>query len=211
MEFDFGLTALGEKFHMDWRYDGPNPQDVVRQWAGLVGSDEAGLEELRLLREDVHLLLASPLSDDEIHALWRVSAMFYPYFPVNEVEPPRGRAWLMDIDHELRPYVQRSAAEFPTTGTAPESARSAVVALAERLAPRAELPLEPLSVRTVIAAVGRCAREVSAALAFRFLLRAYAAYDSPVPSDAWSSFEALNHSFGYGEFVLETIAFLREV
>ncbi|WP_329395255.1 hypothetical protein [Streptomyces melanogenes] len=209
MQLDFGLTALGEKFHMEWRYDGPNPRDVVRHWGEFVGHDEAGREDLRRLDEDVRLLLASPLSDDEIHALWRVAAMFYPAYPVNGQEPPRGRVWLAEIAAELRPFVEESADGAPVAGVIPDAERSAVIALAGRLTPRAELPLEPLPASTVIAAVERCATLVSAALAFRFLLRAYSAYNSPVPATSWAAFEELNSSFGYGEFMLATIEYLR--
>lgn len=101
---DFGLTALGGKFHMDWRHEGQTPRDLVRRWAALVGDDEAGLERLRRLDEDTRLLLASPLSDDDIHALWRAAAMFYPFYPVAGEEPARGRVWLTEIESELRPY-----------------------------------------------------------------------------------------------------------
>ncbi|MEV4432362.1 hypothetical protein [Streptomyces sp. NPDC049585] len=210
MEFDFGLTALGEQFHMDWRYSGDTPQDVVRSWARTAGGDEGSPEEIRLLREDIQLLLASSLSDEELHALWRVAAAYYPDFPADGVEPPRGRAWLQDVDREIRPFLREPVDAAPAPRDASASAQSAVCALAERLTPQRELPLEPLPARAVIAALQRCATEVGAALAFRFLLRAYAAYESPVTADSWRTFEELNRHFGYGKFLLLTIDYLKE-
>lgn len=210
MEFDFGLTALGGQFHMDWRYSGTAPQELVRHWAELTACSEDGLEELRHLHEDVRLLLASPLSNDEIQALWRVAATYYPDFPVSGEDPPRGRAWLLGVDRELQPFLQESVGVVLAARAEDESAQSAVIVLAESLMPQRELPLEPLPAQFVIGAVERCAREASAALAFRFLLRAYAAYSSPVPAAVWRAFEELNHSFEYGEFMLATIEYLRE-
>ncbi|MEU5050434.1 hypothetical protein [Streptomyces sp. NPDC021096] len=210
MEFDFGLTELGRIFHMDWWLSAETPEELVRRWADPLGENEYGLEELRLLREDVQLLLASPLSDDEIHALWMAAANFYPESPVEGEAAPRGRAWLAEIDRELQPHLQGFAYEPSGVATANESTLAVLVALAERLTPRAEFPLEPSSARDVAAAVERCAREASAALAFRFLLCAYVAYNSPVSSEAWSSFEELNQSFGYGKFILEMIEGYRE-
>ncbi|WP_406340268.1 hypothetical protein [Streptomyces sp. NBC_00648] len=209
MDLDFGLTALGGKFHMDWRHEGQTPRDLVRRWAALVGDGEAGLERLRRLDEDTRLLLASPLSDDDIHALWRAAAMFYPFYPVAGEEPARGRVWLTEIESELRPYCREPGGE-PAVGAISDVESAAVVALAGRLAPQAGLPLEPLPAHTVIAAVERCATLVSAALAFRFLLHAYSAYGSPVPATSWDVFEELNRSFGYGECMLATIEYLRE-
>ncbi|MFF4406274.1 hypothetical protein [Streptomyces sp. NPDC001404] len=210
MDFDFGLTALGGRFHMDWVHSGANPREVVRGWADLVGVDEDGLEELRLLRRDVLMLLASPLSDEEVHALWRAAARYYPDFPVEENEPARGRVWLTEIDHELHPFLGDSAHEALAMESVNDSVQSAVIALAESLTPRSELPLEPLPAKSVVAAVERCAREVSPSLAFRFLLRAYSAYDSPVPASLWPRFEEVNQAFGYGEFMLSTIEYLLE-
>lgn len=92
MAFDYGLTALGSRFHMDWRHQGTDPRALVRRWAELAGSDDDGLEELRGVRDDVQLLLASPLSDEEIHVLWRTVATYYPE------EGTTGRSWLLDID-----------------------------------------------------------------------------------------------------------------
>ncbi|MFF4606845.1 hypothetical protein ACFY12_29455 [Streptomyces sp. NPDC001339] len=210
MEFDFGLPALGGQFHMDWIHDGANPRDVVRHWARLSSGSEEGLEELRLLRQDVRLLLTSPLSDEDIHALWRSAARYYPNFLVEGQEPARGRAWLTDIDGELEPFLHESASGSPTPQAADEPVQSAIDELADRLAPRSELSLEPLPSHVVIAAVKRCAKEVSPALAFRFLLHAYSAYDSPVPAASRAAFEELNREFGYGEFMLVGIQGLPE-
>ncbi|MBD0742156.1 hypothetical protein BG418_11745 [Streptomyces sp. CBMA152] len=182
---------------------------MVRRWAALVGDDETGRERLRLLDEDTRLLLASPLSDDDIHALWRAAAMFYPFYPVAGEEPARGRAWLTEIESELRPHFPEPGGE-PSAVASSDAERAAVVALAGRLTPRSESALEPLSAPTVTGAVERCATLVSAALAFRFLLHAYSTYNSPVPASSWAVFEELNHSFGYGEFMLSTIEYLRE-
>ncbi|MFK8907193.1 hypothetical protein [Streptomyces sp. YS-3] len=210
MEFDFGLSALGEQFHMDWVHSGANPREVVRHWAGMMSRTPHGMEELRLLQEDICLLLASPLSDEEVHALWRVSAPYYPDFAVEGEIPSRGRVWLADVNRELRPFLPEPASERPASGNTRASVQSAVIALAARLTPTRLPPFEPIPANTVIAAVERCATLVSAALAFRCLLRAYSAYNSPVSADAWSTFEEVNHIFGYGEFMLSTIEYLRE-
>ncbi|MEV6046251.1 hypothetical protein [Streptomyces xanthochromogenes] len=210
VQLDFGISALGGRFHQAWRYEGPAPRDLVRRWAELVSGDQAGRDQIRLLSEDAHLLLVSPLGDDEIHALWRACADFYPILPVDGEKPARGRAWLTEILEEIRPWVTETVTQHTGGVTSAEPTASTIASLAAGLAPRAEMPLEPLPVQAVAAAVQHCAAAASAPLAFRCLLHAYSAYYSPVRSSAWRSFEELNHSFGYGEFMLSTIEYLRE-
>lgn len=201
MEFDFGLTALGTRFHMDWWHDGPDPAAVVRGWAELVAVDEAGREEIRLVHRDVRLLLGSPLADEEIHTLWRAAAAYYPVDPVT----PRGRAWLSGIDRVL--CTVAAAGPAPVRGG---SDVDAVVRLAHALHQEYELPLEPIPVDVVRNAVIRCAEDVDSDLAFRFLLHAYAAYGTPVPASRHVEFRRISESLGHGEFMLAAIDYLTE-
>ncbi|MFJ2703475.1 hypothetical protein ACIO3R_09760 [Streptomyces sp. NPDC087428] len=204
MEYDFGITALGNRFHMDWRHEGPDPAALVRGWAALVAVDEDGREEIRLLGRDVRLLLDSPLADAEIHALWRTAATYYPVGPGTA----HGRAWLTGIERELRPVGGAVAA-----GVAPGVDRNevhAVTRLAHALDQVDELPLEPVPVDVVRNAVIHVAEKVDDELAFRFLLHAYAAYGTPVPESRYGEFRRISESLGHGAFMLETIGYLVE-
>lgn len=202
MEFDFGITALGQRFHMDWRHGGDDPGDVVRRWAALVSGDDDGRHELLLLHADLRSLIASPLPDHDLRVLWRTAA---PYYPVGE-RTPVGRSWLAEADREIRPFLPDATSEGIPLNPVDREVRESVTTLAERLRPTRELPLEQVPARVVSAAVRRCAGEVSAALAFRFLLHAYEGYDAPVPVDLRSLFAEVNGALGYGAFMLAPLA-----
>lgn len=205
MEFDFGLSDLGSRFHMDWRHDGPDPAAVVRNWAGLVAVDEAGREEIRLLRQDVRRLVDSPLTDEEIQALWRAAAPYYPVGPGT----PRGRAWLTEIERVVRP-VAKGAEAVGGPASADDSDVQAVVRLAGTLDQVHDLPLEPVPVAVVREALTRCAEEVDGDLAFRLLLRAWAAYGTPVSAADHAELRRLTASLGHGALLLATVDYLTE-
>lgn len=207
MEYDFGITALGGRFHMDWRHEGPDPAAVVRRWADLVAVDEDGREDIRLVRRDVRLLRDSPLADEEIHALWCVAAAYYPVGSA----VARGRAWLTEVDRVLCRAAEVAGTGVAGTGVAPTADRGEaddVTRLAEALEQVYELPLEPVPVDSVRDAVIHCAEEVDSELAFRFLLHAYAAYGTPVSKSGYMEFRRVSASLGHGAFMLDTIGYL---
>ncbi|MFC9427514.1 hypothetical protein [Streptomyces sp. NPDC056987] len=215
MEFDFGLTVLGGRFHMDWRHDGADPSDLVMRWIQRAAADgDDGEEELRLLHRDVRLLLDSPLPSELIEALWRTVALFYPV----DAAALRGRAWLTEIDRMLVPFVPTVPSGTCEFGMSAERVREpagtdvsdGVIRLAEEIEPVYEFPLEPVPADLVRDAVSRCAREAGGPLAYRFLLHAYSAYGAPVSASAHTEFRRIAELCGYGEFILMPIEYLVE-
>ncbi|WP_432006206.1 hypothetical protein [Streptomyces parvus] len=222
LSFDFGLTGLGGSFHGDWVLFAADQGDHIAQWYG--PADAQGVGRRLLLADDVRRLVESPLTGAELNALWRLT-------DGNALDGSpeiggRERDWLQ------RASALAGAAAWPHrggTGAAPcargtggpetgEGVPSPaythrlltddVKQLVDRLDPRQDAV--GVTLPQARDALTRCAEEVCAGIAFRFLLHGFEAFGSPVPRELYGRLEGVGERFGYGPHVVDRLHHLVE-
>ncbi|WP_327309882.1 hypothetical protein OG730_42740 (plasmid) [Streptomyces sp. NBC_01298] len=189
--FDFGLPRLAGDFHQDWGYVG-EAGDVALESFG----DSAGAAALEY---DVSLLIVSALSDSQIELLWGAATAENYRFEPNE----SGRDLLRRFQMVARDW-QRAHGSIRPEGADPEWGSPELRERVLRAVGAAPLSMGLREVLDV------CARTVSVELAFRLLLRLYAAGSHPVAPAVWTEYQEINTAFALGEYVVGAIEYLVE-
>ncbi|MEK2479133.1 hypothetical protein [Streptomyces noursei] len=209
--FDFGLSGLTSLFHEDWSHVG-EVEEVVSSYLS-VGegpvADEAQKKEAAALERDVAALACSSLSDGDIEMLFETSTSWNYRFRTSET----GRALLGRIDSACRRWQKtygRVSAEADPMWSSP----SVVNEVCDLIK---STPLQPSGeflryfgsgISELRDALDRCARRVSADLAFRLLLRVHLANFISVERDYWARYEGVSSRLALGEDLLSSVEFL---
>ncbi|MFI6448044.1 hypothetical protein [Kitasatospora sp. NPDC050543] len=169
---DFGLSGLAGTLYSrtPLRLDGP----VVLALAAAEAADDD-----HQLGRDVRLLLASPLSDEVLHAVW-LAAVRRCFDPVEEGTDTR--TWLRRVSQVCPPRTpKRDPYEAKTLDEArprvpEEELQTTVAAQIESAAAGLE---RCVAVTDIVPALLRVVREADADLGFRLFLRVLKAYSVP--------------------------------
>ncbi|MFE6456631.1 hypothetical protein ACFVP0_04085 [Streptomyces cinereoruber] len=212
VDFDFGATALGSSFHRDWSDYADDALDHIARRYGSEGDPAP----LLLLVEDLLRLRDSGLGGEEIALLWEATDMSLgaPGTPGKE------REWLQEVVSFVVPVARSrgasasSCSAFPACvpdGTSPAAIEHRrltadvveLIGTLDQQRPWSHVPLAAMR-----GALVRCAEEVCAELAFRFLLHAANGYWSRLAPETYDRLERLGTAFGYGPHVVDAIRHL---
>ncbi|MER5890563.1 contact-dependent growth inhibition system immunity protein [Streptomyces sp. NPDC001941] len=180
---DFGLTGLTELIHA--RADQPDLAGARALVARVADGSEG--EEAAELGEDARRLLASPLSDATLHALWlaAVGARFDP-----AGHGMTAREWLEEVSDTAssrsRATPVRPVLDEDLCRAVASQVRATAAALVAAGAPG---PLPE--------ALAEAATRADADLGLRLLLRALKAYGVPVEPQQYERFQDLGERFGF--------------
>ncbi|MGW0641856.1 hypothetical protein [Streptomyces badius] len=196
LSFDFGLTGLGGSFHGDWVLFAADQWDHITQWCG--PPDAQGVGRRLLLADDVRRLVESPLTGAELNALWRLTDSNAldgsPEIGGRERDWPRRASAL--AGGTAAPHRGGAGAAPCARGTggpetdegvsSPTYAHRLLTDDVKQLIDRLDPCRDAVGVTLPQArdALTRCAEEVCAEIAFRFLLHGFEAFGSSVPPGA---------------------------
>ncbi|MCX4454466.1 hypothetical protein OOK58_20695 [Streptomyces sp. NBC_01728] len=191
-EFGFGLPELSRQFDGEWdawRYEGTGtPREHVVRFvhadAGLVPGVQAAV-----LLEDATCLLDSPLTDEQITAVWRTASR-RRY--TSEDFDADGRTWLRQIAEVCRERLNEADPAY-TPGPRPPRTDLADAVLTEVQA------AAPALGATGAALIGEVVTGADPDLGFRLLLRLLDAYEAPITEARYTRFERLADRLGCGE------------
>ncbi|WP_460066269.1 hypothetical protein [Streptomyces sp. YKOK-I1] len=204
--FDFGFSAVAGRFHGDLWEHAYTVDEGVRG----VAADQVGLvpgASAFALLQDTQRLLNSPLSDDTLTTLWRVTT-----FRGHDVDGQGVRQWLRRITDICVECLRRTDPGFSPIppAPAPSDRRDRVLSELGDIAPdltRAvhdgpwygadTSPWFALSEQAV-PVLAEVVSHVDPDLGFRLLLRAVRAYSAPLGDDRVVRYRALGAEFGYG-------------
>ncbi|MGW1726411.1 hypothetical protein ACWCQK_26170 [Streptomyces sp. NPDC002306] len=196
--YGFGLPALSRQFDAEWdawRYEGTGePREHVVRFvhadSGLVPGAQAAA-----LMEDVTILLDSPLTDEQITAVWRTASRRRR---ASEEFDADVRTWLRQIAEVCREHL---VVVDPAYTPRPRSVRTdlAHVVLSELrvIAPILEATGDAV-VREGVQALEQVMTEADPDLGFRILLRFVDGYDITVTGAQYARYERLGELFGCG-------------
>ncbi|KQX53167.1 MULTISPECIES: hypothetical protein [unclassified Streptomyces] len=185
----FGLPFVAAVFRgTEWEHLGTvreNIRSVIDGDLGCVPGSSAAV-----LLEDVQRLLGSPLSDEEITALWRTAARRQYVDGGFDAE---GRAWLERLALECS---ERLAEVDPVYTPFLSPARTDLTEAVLREV-RAATGVDVAEARGVAQVLEDVVRTVDPDLGFRFLLQLLTAYDLPVTDARRRRYEELAERLGY--------------
>ncbi|MFE2578682.1 hypothetical protein [Streptomyces sp. NPDC059378] len=190
--FGFGLTELSRLFDAEWdagNYE--NPQVLRERVIGLAHADNGlvpGVQAAVLL-DDVTILVDSPLTDEEITAVWRTASRRRH---AGEEFDADGRTWLRRIAEVCRKRLKDVDPAY-TPGPRPPRADLADAVVAEIRASA------PALGATDAALIGDVVTQADPDLGFRLLLRLLDARGVSLDETEYSRFAWLAERFGYGE------------
>ncbi|WP_128816937.1 hypothetical protein [Streptomyces sp. S063] len=222
LSFDFGLTGLGGSFHGDWVLFAADQWDHITQWCG--PPDAQGVGRRLLLADDVRRLVESPLTGAELNALWRLTDSNAldgsPEIGGRERDWPRRASAL--AGGTAAPHRGGAGAAPCARGTggpetdegvsSPTYAHRLLTDDVKQLIDRLDPCRDAVGVTLPQArdALTRCAEEVCAEMAFRFLLHGFEAFGSSVPRELYGRLERVGERFGYGPHVVDRVHHLTE-
>lgn len=190
-ELDFGLTWLAGQFHQDWRHDGA-AENVLRR---VLNTDRPA--DVAVLRNDARLARAG-LPASAVEALWQAGTEGFWFGP--DGDSPSGPAWLDTIMARADDWFAERPGTDTVTWSIPDPVGPVLAEIeafgrvyrGKHNAPPAE----------VLAALADCARNCSADLALRFLLRAFLQSSLLISREWYERLQRLGDEIGYGEFVV---------
>lgn len=199
-ELDFGLTWLAGQFHLDWRYAGSAENVLVR----VLNTDQPA--EVTVLRNDARLARTG-LPAAAVEALWQAVTGTFRFGP--DGDSPSGPAWLDTIVAGADGWFAEHPGTDPVTWSIPDPV-GPVLAEIEALGRvyRGKYNAPPAA--EVLAALADCARNCSADLALRFLLRTVTESNLRISREWYERLQRLGNELGYGEFVVGAIDHLIE-
>ncbi|MEU2880537.1 hypothetical protein [Streptomyces sp. NPDC007070] len=193
--FDFGVTTVMSLFHQDWIHDGETAADVVAEY--LAQSQD---EQALAVRRDARLLDALPSSTLEV--LWEAGSQYMPAFHL----VGGGAEWTRTVADLCDARLSAHTEVHALTGADAEEGAACLDAVVAEIEAVRLLPAE------VRSALTECARRCSPDLAFRVLLKAisYAPAEITLSAARYARMEAIGSALRYGEFVVDSVAYLVE-
>ncbi|MFB7330579.1 hypothetical protein ACFC00_02920 [Streptomyces adustus] len=191
-EFGFGLPQLSRLFDTEWGAGRNESMQATREQVIQLAHADNGLvpgAQAAALLDDVTSLLDSPLTDEEITAVWRTASRRRR---AGEEFDTDGRTWLRRIAEVCRERLDAvDPAYTPTPRPARTDLADAVLAEIRATAPALDAAGAAL--------LGKVVTHADPGLGFRLLLRLLDACATPLTEDQCSRIERLGDHFGYGE------------
>lgn len=197
---DFGITELASHFFQGWWRRGQSPEDVIAE-----ARDGSGVSYCEHNVQDALLLVGSPLSGEQLTALWVSAANHDPTSYGMD-----GREWLLKIVDIMSPVLSDAGVRVSTEAFLDDRADAVrdvldAIQCFSIAVNFSRNPVDESFLRDVLSDLARAGRPE---LTLRFLISAMITFQTEIDESVYRRLQEVSHHFDYDESVVERLEFL---
>lgn len=199
---DFGVTALAACYFIQMWWAHHSTSDELLMFV----RDENPVPVIEQIVHDATLLAESPLTGDQLAALWTSAAGGYHD---SRVEGRDGRQWFRRMIEVLTPKLDAAGVHVSTEGAL--EFRPGVTEPVARIVRRFSITrdfYEPVDEEFLRQALGDLVGAGLPELALRFFISLAMTHETPISQDFHAEIGRASAPFGYGVFILQRLEFL---